>query len=307
MTMRHRGSSAAEPERDGSDRERALVQPKDGKLTAGNRRWASRIIFAVGLAATVWLVNPGEVLANTPMQVPRAFPAGGSGLDMKRLAPGTRRYLRYVVRDGQRTPIDMWTRTVSYEDQEGHRRLHIVQRWEPAVSSAPSVVQDSWFDAATFRPLTHVARATINGKTTTSGYRFGERAVTGLENLQGNIRSEFRLDTEEPTFNFEYDIELLQTIPWRAGLAADLVFYDPGREPPTHYVFKVVGEVSIALPGGGQVACWLVTSDYNHPERPPTRFWIAKATGVTLHEEAEYQGATYVKTLLTPDQLGGRP
>ena len=92
-------------------------------------------------------------------------------------------------------------------------------------------------------------------------------------------------------------MELFQVLPWKRGYVADLVFYDPGLEPPRHYLFKEAGEVRIMGPDGRPVNCWVVTADYN-TGKVLNRFWIAKDTQIVLHEESVLNGVIYVKTLI---------
>lgn len=227
-------------------------------------------------------------------------PVGTKPARMRLLLPSTHRYLRYSVKDGVRSTIDIWTRTISCEPQGGSRRLHVTQEWDRVVAPASVVKQDAWFDAATFAPLTHVRSIQRDGDTSIGGYRFAAGAIVGMAKLRNNGRKNFRAVVPEPTFNFEYDIELLQTLPWRKRYVADIVFYDPGLEPPAHYLFRQVGEARLAT-SGGLVDCWLVTADYN-TAHVVSRFWIDKTTQLVLHEEGEQDGTLYVKTMLAAEQ-----
>ena len=47
------------------------------------------------------------------------------------LKPGIHRYTRYTITpDGHRKSIDVWSREISYELQDGRRVLHIHQQWD---------------------------------------------------------------------------------------------------------------------------------------------------------------------------------
>ena len=219
---------------------------------------------------------------------------------MALLRPAVHRYLRYSIKDGVRSTSDIWTRTIKYELQDGVRRLHITQQWDRAVPPVSVVKQDGWFDERTFAPLTHVRVLHRDGATSIGGYRFASGAVVGMAELPNNLRKDFRADAPEPAFNFEYDMELLQTLPWGRGYVADIVFYDPGLEPPANYLFRQAGEARLVTPGA-PVDCWVVTGDYN-TGHVVNRFWIDKRTQIVLHEEGEKDGTTYVKTLLTDEQ-----
>ena len=244
-------------------------------------------MFVTALVLTLATATP----AVTPL------PVGTPPARMTLLKPGTHRYLRYSVKDGRRSTTDIWTRTVSFEPQDGVRRLHIVMQWDGVVPPAYTSKQDAWFDAATFRPLTHLRTLEREGKISVGGYRFQDGAIIGMKELPNNGRADFTQVSPEPAFNFEYDMELLQTLPWRRGYVADLVFYDPGLEPPKHYLFRQAGEEAITGPDGRKIDCWVVTADYN-TGKVVNRFWFAKAGQVLLHEEGEKDGVIYVKTLL---------
>ena len=232
--------------------------------------------------------------------VPTVVPVGTPPARMVLLRPAVRRYLRYSIKDGVRSTSDIWTRTISYEPQDGVRRLHITQEWDRVVPPVSVAKQDAWFDPATFAPLTHVRILQRDGNTSIGGYRFAPGAIVGMAELPNNGRKDFRAAAPEPAFNFEYDMELLQTLPWRRGYVADIVFYDPGLEPPAHYLFRQAGEAMLATPGGS-VDCWIVTADYN-TGHVVNRFWIDKRTQLVLHEQGEQDGTVYVKTMLADEQ-----
>ena len=215
-------------------------------------------MLPVILAAAALLASP-----TTPSQRATPVPVGVAPARMSLLTSGVRRYVRYTIKNGRRSPTDLWTRTVSYEPHEGARRLHIVQEWASDGTPSYTIDQDAWFDATNFRPLTHVRTIHRDGKTLIGGYPFEPSEIVGMKDLPGNTRADFRVASPEPAFNFELDMELLQVLPWRRGYVAEIVFYDPGQEPPAHYRFQLAGEDKIAGPDGRSIDCWLVTADYN--------------------------------------------
>ena len=127
----------------------------------------------------------------------------------------------------------------------------------------------------TFRPRTHETIAERDGKRKVEGFAFAPDKITGMKELADNAQKDLSVDSPEPTFNFETDIEFLQALPLAAGYEANINFYHPGgRTPPQRYLFKVTGAASIAGPAG-PVDCWVVTTDYNRPGSVST-FWFAK-------------------------------
>jgi hypothetical protein len=218
------------------------------------------------------------------------------------LKPGTHHYLRYLrTPDGANAPLDIWTRDVRFEEREGKQALHIVQRWDGAIASPtalPSVRRlDSWFDSATFRPLSHVRITEKDGKKVVEGFVFAPDRVSGMQDLAENTQKALSVASDEPTFNFETDIEFLQALPLAEGYEASINFYHPGGPAPKRYTFKVAGSETIAGPGG-PVDCWVVTTDYGTPGAD-ARFWFAKATQLMVRQEsAPRDGKVLVKTLI---------
>lgn len=220
-----------------------------------------------------------------------------------KLRPGVHRYVRYTVSvDGSRKAIDIWQRTVSFSpDTEGRPdALHITQRWDRADGSR-ILIQDSWFDARTFTPRTHVRHTVKDGKDDYAGYRFDTAQVVGMADLANNSRKGFVMALPEPSYNFETDMELFQTLPMASGRTFNIPFYDAGIDKPARYNFVVAGSETIPGPDGRPIDCWLVTADYN-TGKIGARFWFAKSNQVLIHEEAPMDGgATLVKTLLPPE------
>jgi len=222
-----------------------------------------------------------------------------------KLRPGVHRYVRYMVgADGSRKAIDIWQRTVSFgPDAQGRpNALHIAQRWDRADGSRV-LIQDSWFDARTFTPSTHVRHTVQDGKDDYAGYRFDTAQVVGMADLANNSRKDFVMALPEPSYNFETDMELFQTLPMANGRTFNMPFYDAGIGQPGRYNFVVAGSETIPGPDGRPIDCWLVTADYNK-DKIGARFWFAKSNQLLIHEEAPMDGgATLVKTLL-PQEAG---
>jgi hypothetical protein len=179
--------------------------------------------------------------------------------------------------------------------------LRITQRWD-AVGEKPSLrLQDSRFEAGTFRPLTHTNEVTRDGKTEKSGYRYSGNDVIGIADMPDNAKKDFAATSSEPAYNFETDIEFLQTLPLAAGYAVSIPFYDPGLSPAARYLFKVAGQGRVAGADGRSIDCWIVTTDYNRPGYQ-SRFWFAKDSQVLIRQESPMpDGGLLVKTLLPPE------
>jgi hypothetical protein len=218
------------------------------------------------------------------------------------LKPATHHYLRYFrTADGANIPLDIWARELRFEQRDGKPQMHIVQRWDGAMASptAPGSVRrlDSWFDTATFRPLSHVRISEKDGKKLVEGFVFAPDRVSGMQDLADNSQKALSVASPEPTFNFETDIEFLQALPLAEGYEASINFYHPGGPAPKRYSFKVAGSETIAGPAG-PVDCWIVTTDYGTPGAD-SKFWFAKGSQLMLRQEsAPRDGKVLVKTLI---------
>lgn len=266
-------------------------------------------------AATVHVIPILALVISAPVTAqqlaPRSTVSRGTAVDslhvgeplarFNLLQPGTHRYLRYTIVNGRRTPIDLWTRTVSVEEQAGVRRLRIQQRWDELGEPPLTLDQDAWFELGTFRPLTHVKTRRHGDTVTVGGYRFLPDRIVGMDELPNNMRKDFSVASPETAFDFEYDMELLQTLSLREGFRASIVFYDPALDPPARYTFGVAGSEAIDGPDGRPIDCWVVTADYN-TGNVVNRFWFAKRTQVLVREEGRTaDGRIFVKTLLNPE------
>jgi len=213
------------------------------------------------------------------------------------LKEGTHRYLRFMKMGEASVPADIWTREVTFEQRDGKPLLRIRQRWD-GVAPTPSVRRiDSWFEAGSFRPLSHERITEREGKRVVEGFTFTPERITGMQALAENTQKDLSVTSGEPTFNFETDIEFLQALPLAPGYEARINFYHPGGPtPPQRYTFKVSGSATIAGPAG-PVDCWVITTDYNKPGSVST-FWFAKGSQLMVRQESTMGERTLVKTLI---------
>ncbi|MBA3676715.1 MAG: hypothetical protein H0W74_04850 [Sphingosinicella sp.] len=214
-----------------------------------------------------------------------------------KLKPGVRHYLRYKIgTDGVATPMDLQRKEIRFDQQEGQRRLHILQHWQSATGALDL---DSWFEDKTFRPLTHQRDRTRDATVTREGFRFLPDRIIGLADQPDNSRKDFEIAAPVPTFNFEADLETLQALPLKKGAEFRIVFYHPGGGVPAPYIFKVAGQEKLII-GGSPLDCWVVTTDYNDPKRPIARFWVAKDSQTVVKVVSpQPDGTTFVKSLLS--------
>ena len=222
--------------------------------------------------AIVWLAACSVAKADTvQLAVGQPLPRVGQ------LQPGTHRYIRYTINsDGSRSIVDIWQRRLSFEiDQKLGPVIHLVQRWDE-VGGKVVLIQDSYVHRSTFAPITHIRHVERDGKTQIGGYRFVSGKVIGMGELPDNGRKDFVMAMPEASYNFEYDMELLQALPLAQGRVFDIPFYDAGVDPkPDRYRYVVAGDAQIASWDGAVVDCWLVTADYN-TGKTKSRFGLRK-------------------------------
>lgn len=247
---------------------------------------------ASALALLVTLGAPSAHAAVTPV------PVGEPLARFDRIKPGVHRYLRYKQTGETLTPADIWTREIRFEPKDGRDRLHIVQHWDSGTTPAAKTL-DSWFELGTFAPISHVRRSTKDGQTKVEGFAFTADRVIGLADLPDNAAKAYDVAAPQRTFNFETDMELLQALPLKAGFEASINFLHPGGGDPAPYLFKVTGSEVLSTPAGGRIDCWVMTTDYNRPEFPATRFWLAKDSQVMVKVVSPLpDGSAVVKVLL---------
>lgn len=215
------------------------------------------------------------------------------------LKPGVRTYLRSREKDGRHTAIDIWRRETRFETIDGQPRLRIVQRWDSAGTPVGLVERDSLFEVGSFRPLTHVRVSTREEARLVEGFRFAPDRISGLEGLADNSQAALSFAFPEPMYNFETDMEMLQTLPLAEGYAVSIPFHHPGSQTAARYLWRVTGVEALAAPDGRSIDCWVVETDYNTDKTPPARFWLARETQVLVRTEGHAaDGAVLRKTLL---------
>ena len=255
-------------------------------------RPGTRSFFAQLLLAAAMLGAGAPAAAAEPVKITLGKPLPR----FEKLEPGMRTYLRYrVSKEGVAAAADVQTKDIRFEEQDGQRRVRIVQRWEGA---SQSLRLDSLFEDKTLRPLTHQRDHHKDGKVRREGFRFLPGKVVGVAEQTDNDRKDFEIAAPVPTFNFETDMETLQALPLGKGAEFEIVFYHPGSGVPAPYTFKVAGEEKLLL-AGVPIDCWVVTTDYNAPERGISRFWLAKKSQMVVRTHSPLpDGSSILKVLL---------
>lgn len=215
------------------------------------------------------------------------------------LKEGKHHYLRYLQDGGANKPLDIWERELRFETRDGKTLLHVRQRWDGVAPKPYTLQLDSWSEPGTFRPLSHQRVREMEGTRKVEGFLFAPTRVTGMPDLADNAQKDLVVPSSEPTYNFETDIEFLQTLPLAQGEEFRINFYHPGgAAAPQRYTWKVVGTETIAGPAG-PVDCWVLTTDYNRADGgPPARFWFARGSQLMVRQEQMTPKGKLVKTLI---------
>lgn len=256
---------------------------------------SSRCI-AVGLLA---LISAPAMSASTKLDVLQVGqPLARFGL----IKPGVHRYARYMILGEQRKLLDVWTRRVSFETENGKPVLHVHQRWDAADGSYVALF-DQIFETGSFRPLSQAKTVTRDGVTTTRTVKFDGAKVDTIGDGAPGAGKPLHETFPIRFYNWHTDMEFLQALPLALGYAASIPFYDAGFEPPARYTYAVTGEDTLRAADGTPIKCWVV--EFRGKPSDSLRLWISKRGQVLVRERAATSDGLLVKTLLNPEVEDG--
>ncbi len=187
------------------------------------------------------------------------------------LEKGTFNQLIFTEVQGKKRFPVLKTITVEEVERDGKTYLSVRHDW---LSANPETNGSFSYlcEPGTLRPVSHVRRTQQKG---VEGYIFDGKSVQTLDTLVDNDLTDFKVDLEVPTYNWEIDIETYSLLPMREGYRAVMNFYHPGAStPPGYYLLEVEGSEQVTLPDGSSLDCWVVFTDYGGTQ--PTRFWYTK-------------------------------
>lgn len=157
---------------------------------------------------------------------------------------------------------------------------------------------ETLIDPMTLETITH-NRTTDKGL---ESYIYSREKVIANSELE-SINTDFSIDLEEPTFNFEIDFEFMKSIAWTENKTAAINFYHPGGSlQPMYYTFKVEGSEQFELADGKKIDTWRVFTDYNSGSK--AWFWISKSTGEVvkqMQDLTERAGFKFIKLRTYPE------
>ena len=220
-------------------------------------------------------------------------------LQLKNLPEGRNQYsVTLHMPNGTLKYVGLWSRTVRIVVIGGKQRIVIDQDWWTSDSAAHRKVY-SICSREDLSPIYHYSK---DGKGKVEAFNFTASSVTGSDTTADNSRKGFELPLTMPTLNWELDLEIFQTLPFAAGKTFVISFYHPGGPPPGYYSYTVTGDEKLALAGGGQADCWVMTIDYGGG-RGSTTFWISKKSREVLRTKDSFGGAYRYKVKLATETL----
>lgn len=228
---------------------------------------------------------------------------GKGGLVTRNLKPGIRQYL--VTYQDPKKDRELrfwyWVREISVGERNGRPVFFITQRWYGGDTAAYRTVY-SVNDAASFAPVYH--RELVHGKL--NAYDWRGDGISGADSVESNAHKGFALAFAEPNLNWNLDIETFEMLPLAEGMSFLINFYDAGLDLPQYVRYTVKGNEKVALQGGEQADCWILTTEGKDPGGVAytETYWISKKGHEFLKEVDHYGGMIRYKILmpaLTPD------
>lgn len=210
--------------------------------------------------------------------------------------PGLRQYLVYTQIPGNKKQLNLslWLRETKQATYNGEPVFITSQHWYSADTTRYRTVY-SVNRLADFGPVYH--QETIGG--IIKAYNWSDKRVKGADTVANNMDKAFDFEQQQPSFNWNLDIETFEQLPLSAGKIFAINFYDAGKNPPRYVVYRVSGEETISLLDGQKVLCWKLVTTRPSPNGVSSQtFWISKKNHELLKEEDDLNGTFRYKIKL---------
>lgn len=214
------------------------------------------------------------------------------------LKPGLHQYLVYMENPKKQRLAwhSLWSREVKLKQTQGVSVIDITQHWTSADTTFNRYVY-SRSRQDNFAPMYHYTRSTRG----VEAFQFTNEQMTAADTVVANARKGFEQKFSAPTLNWELDLEVFSTLPFkRKGQQFVIPFYHPGgTTPPAFYTYTVSGEEKLTVADGRTADCWMLKIQYT-----PTDwaiFWISKKSHEVLKMQECFRGNyRYKIKLATP-------
>lgn len=225
--------------------------------------------------------------------------SGKNTLATAQLKPGNYQYLVYMhnPKTGRDSNMSIWKRNVTFTKWNKHDVIVISQQWFASDTMLNRTVY-SISRRDNFQPIYHY---TFMQRTGAEAFNFYDDKITGADSVANNIKKDFNITLNEPTLNWELDLEIFNTLPIKKiGQTFMIPFYHPGgRSEPKYYAYTVAGEEKITGTDGNYYDCWQLKINYD--DKNYALFWLSKKTKEVLKMQEHFNGwYRYKVRLATP-------
>jgi hypothetical protein len=211
------------------------------------------------------------------------------------LKPSANQYLVFIQRKGdpRMAFTFVWSRDVRFVNRGGKDLIEIDQKWYGSDTTRLRKVY-SLMNANNFSPVYH--KTVLNRSV--EAFDFYSDKIVGSDSVANNTKKDFNLSLEQPTLNWELDMETFPLLNLKAGKRFAISFYHPGgKTPPKVYEYKVIGEENVQVINGATVPCWKLRIDYD--AKSWAIFYISKKEREVLKMEEDFGGGIRYKVKLS--------
>jgi hypothetical protein len=211
-------------------------------------------------------------------------------LKTNRLRNQVSEYLVVIKRGEALLQSQLWTRAVSIGMHKSKPIIKIEQYWQQIDSKKNKrILSLNHFDS--FSPIYHK----VQGHNMLDSYDYKDKVIVGSDSVLNNDKIDFSMDLPKSSFNFELDLEILSTLPFKKDRVFMVNFYHPGsKTPPKYYAFEVVGIDK-------KRNAWILETNYDSSNK--AKFWIDKDTYDVLLVKDTFGPITRFKYNVTNSDL----
>ena len=188
--------------------------------------------------------------------------------------------LNYLVSlekpNGDLLNASIWTRKTEIQGEI----IIISQKWRNTTKQRNKLLY-SILKSKNFAPIYH---KTTQGSGTVKAFNFYKHKIEGSDSIKNNTEKDFLLEFNKPAFNWELDLEFLQTLPYKLNTNFVIKFYHPGgKSNPKYYNYTVIGREKIVMTDGRKIKSWVLKINYS--KNNSATFWIGAKNRQVLRVE----------------------